>query len=351
MCLFVLDEAHNIKTPKAKRTKSIIAAGKYAPYRRILTGTPVAQGPFNIYAQLRFLDNQFWVNRGIRTFAEYKAHFGIWELASEVLKERGYDPGFDRLMSYKNLEELNKHLSEITDRVLKDDALDLPPKLFSKRYFEMSQRQTELYNQLKTQFIADLDGEEVDGELAIVRLTRFQQIVCGYVRTMGDGDIQNPIRMIDNYNPRIDCLKEVCDQVEGQCLIWARYTKDVDQIMELLGDEAVRYDGTIPDDEAEKNKLKFQSGEAKWFVGTAAKGGQGLTLHMAKTVIYYSNSFKLLDRLQSEDRAHRAGMDNHPVNYIDICCPESVDTKIISNLRNKVDVASQITGDKIKAWI
>ena len=145
VCLFVLDEAHNIKTPKAKRTKSIIAAGKYAPYRRILTGTPVAQGPFDVYAKLRFLDNQFWVNRGIRTFAEYKAHFGIWELASEVLKERGYDPGFDRLMSYKNLEELNKHLSEITDRVLKDDALDLPPKLFSKRYFEMSQKQTELY--------------------------------------------------------------------------------------------------------------------------------------------------------------------------------------------------------------
>jgi len=351
VCLFVLDEAHNIKTPNAKRTKSIIAAGKYAPYRRILTGTPVAQGPFDIYAQLRFLDSKFWVNRGIKTFTEYKAHFGIWDLRVDVLKEEGWDPGFDKLISYKNLDELNGYLSEITDRVLKDDVLDLPPKLFSKRYFEMSPKQAALYKQLKNEYIAELDGEEVDGELPIVRLTRFQQIVCGYVRTMGDGDIENPIRMIDNYNPRLDCLAELCGQVEGQCLIWARYTKDVDQIMALLGDDAVRYDGTIPDDEAEENKLKFQRGEAKWFVGTAAKGREGLTLHMAKTVIYYSNTFKLLDRLQSEDRAHRSGMDKHPVNYIDICCPESVDSEIINNLRNKIDVASQITGDQIKDWI
>ncbi len=215
----------------------------------------------------------------------------------------------------------------------------------------MTYEQERLYKELAISFIADLDGEEVDGELAIVRLTRFQQIVCGYVRTAGDEHTESPIRLIGNRNPRIECLAEVCEQVVGQAIIWARYRMDINQIMELLGDDAVRYDGSITDDEAEKNKLKFQRGEVKWFVGTAAKGGEGLTLEMAKTVIYYSNTFKLLDRLQSEDRAHRAGMDEHPVNYIDICCPESVDMKIIHNLRNKIDVASQITGDRLKDWL
>ncbi len=349
--LMVLDESHNIKTAKAKRTQSIVAAGKYARYRRILTGTPVSKGPFDIYPQLRFLDNNFWKDRGIFNYAEYKTYFGVWELREDVRRTRNYDPGFDRLLEYKNIEQLNIWLKEITDRILKEDVLDLPSKLYSKRYFEMTDKQLSLYKELKENFIAELDEEEVDGELAIVRLTRFQQIVCGYVRTMGDEDEENPIRMIDDTNPRINCLAEVCEQTVGQCLIWARYIKDVDQIMELLGDEAVRYDGTVSPDQCEINKGIFQRGEAKWFVGTAAKGGQGLTLHMAKTVIYYSNTFKLLDRLQSEDRAHRIGMDNHPVNYIDICCPESVDEKIISHLRNNVDVASQITGDELKEWI
>ncbi len=349
--LMVLDESHNIKTAKAKRTRSIISAGKYAPYRRILTGTPVSKGPFDMYPQIRFLDNNFWKTRGIFNYAEYKAYFGEWELRQDVMKTRHYDPGYDKLIRYKNLDQLSIWVKEITDRILKEDVLDLPPKLYSKRYFEMTEKQGDLYEELKKNFIAELDGEEVEGELAIVRLTRFQQIVCGYVRTMGDDDIENPIRMIDDINPRIECLAEVTEQTVGQCLIWARYTKDVDQIMELLGDEAVRYDGKITADQAEINKLIFQKGDAKWFVGTAAKGGQGLTLHMAKTVIYYSNSFKLLDRLQSEDRAHRSGMDNHPVNYIDICCPESVDMKIINHLRDNIDVASQITGDKLKEWI
>ncbi len=349
--LMVLDESHHIKTAKAKRTKSIIAAGKYAPYRRILTGTPVSKGPFDVYPQLRFLDDNFWKNRGIQNYAEYKAYFGEWEMREDVKKTRHYDPGFDRLIRYKNLDELNGYLAEITDRILKEDVLDLPPKLYSKRYFEMTDKQQNLYNELKRNFIAELDGEEVDGELAIVRLTRFQQIVCGYVRTMGDEDEENPIRMIDDVNPRINCLAEVCEQTVGQCLIWARYTKDIDQIIELLGDEAIRYDGTISADQCEINKMIFQRGEAKWFVGTAAKGKEGLNLSMAKTVIYYSNSFMLLDRLQSEDRPHRPGMDDNPINYIDICCPESVDVKIIAHLRDNVDIASQITGDKLREWI
>jgi SNF2 family DNA or RNA helicase len=121
--------------------------------------------------------------------------------------------------------------------------------------------------------------------------------------------------------------------------------------MDLLGKDAVRYDGSVDEDQAERNKLAFQAGDAKWFVGTAAKGGPGLTLTQAKTMVYFSNSFKLIDRLQSEDRAHRAGMDEHPVNYIDIVANNTVDEQIVTNLRNKRDIASTIQGDEWKEWI
>ena len=351
VCLFVLDEAHNIKTAAAKRTKSIVAAGKYAVYRRIMTGTPISNSPFDIYPQIRFLDNNFWKDRGIHTYAEFKQHFGVWRLREEVKREKGYDPKYDQLLSYKNLDQLKGWIDEVTDRVTKDEVLDLPPKLYQKRYYALSSAQEALYNELRDEYIAELNGELIDGSLAIVRLLRLQQIICGYVKTETDDLDDEPVRLIGNSNPRIECLRDVCEQVTGQCLIWARFRKDVDQIMEILGDDAVRYDGTITDDQAEQNKKLFQLGKKKWFVGTASKGGPGLTLHMAKTVIYYNNSFKLIDRLQSEDRAHRAGMDEHPVNYIDICCHDTVDDKIIKNLRSKVDIASKLTGDELKEWL
>lgn len=121
--------------------------------------------------------------------------------------------------------------------------------------------------------------------------------------------------------------------------------------MDLLGNRAVRYDGSVDEDQSEKNKLAFQRGDADWFVGTAQKGGPGLTLTQAKTMVYYSNSFKLIDRLQSEDRAHRAGMDEHPVDYIDLVANGTVDEPIIENLRGKKDIIDMVLQDEWKEWI
>lgn len=345
---YVLDEAHHIKTPGAKRTKSVVASARYAHYRRILTGTPVAQGPFDVYSQIRFLDRDFWLRRGLGSFQAFKQYFGVWLTRDECMAQRGYDPGFDKLIAYKNIPQLEKWLSEITDRKLKEDVLDLPPKLFSKRYFEMTSDQQRIYEKLRDEYELEIDkGEVEEVELAIVRLLRMQQIACGYVAV----DSEEPVRMIGNRNPRLELLQEICADLPHQCTIWARFTKDIDQICSALGEEAVRYDGTISDDECAENQAAFKRGEKKFIVANPAKGKEGLTWHMAKTVIYYSNSFKLIDRLQSEDRAHRAGMDKNPVHYIDLVAHGTVDKHIVESLRSKYNIAAQITGDRLRDWI
>lgn len=346
--LYVLDESHNIKSPNAKRTKSIIASGKYATKRRVLTGTPVSIGPFDLYSQVRFLDPDFWKKKDIGGSVAFRRHFGEWFTRDDCKKLHGYDPGYDKLVRYKNIEQLEGWLTEITDRVLKIDVLDLPPKLYSKRYVEMLPAQKAIYDELKEEFIYEFeDGGIIDGELPIVRLLRFQQIVCGYVPT-GEDD---SMRMLGDKNPRIQTLEEIRDETHQPAIIWARFTEDINQIMHLLGDKAVRYDGQVDEDQCEINKQRFQGGDVQWFVGTAQKGGPGLTLHQAKTTIYYSNSFRLIDRLQSEDRNHRAGMDNNAVNYIDLVCPNTVDERIVENLRDKKDIASQLLGDDLMDWI
>jgi SNF2 family DNA or RNA helicase len=345
-CLYVLDESHNIKAPGAKRTKSIIAQSKYAKYKRLLTGTPISHGPFDVYSQVRFLDEDFWKRRGIYTFAEYKSYFGEFYTRAQCELDKGYDPGFDKLLRYKNLDKLNEWLSEITDRVLKDDVLDLPPKLYTKRYFEMSSEQKSIYNELKEELMVQIGDDLITAELPIVKLLRFQQISCNYLPS---GE-EEPVHKISKTNPRLQVMEGIRDETFHPVIVWARFREDVNQLMDILP-RAVRYDGAVDDDEAERNKMAFQAGDAQYFVGTAQKGGPGLTLTQAKTVVYYSNSFRLIDRLQSEDRAHRAGMDEHPVNIIDIVGCDCVDEHIVTNLRDKRDIATIIQGDEWKDWI
>lgn len=352
-CIYLMDEAHAIKTPGAKRTKALVASGKYAPYRRILTGTPVAQGPFDLYSQLKFVDEDIWKRHDLDSFRVFKFHFGDWFTRADCQELHGYDPGYDKLVRYKNIEELNRILASVSSRVTKDEVLDLPPKLYSTRYFDLSPEQDSLYRQLRDEFEAELEsGARIDGNLAIVRLLRLQQIVSGYAAT---DDEDNPVQLIGTRNPLMELVEETCDGIAHPGIIWCRFTKDIDQVMDRLGKLAVRYDGTISDDECERSKIAFQKGDAQWFVGNPQKGKEGLTLIQARTVMYPTNSFKLIDRLQSEDRAHRIGQE-HPVDYLDFegrlrDGSPTVARHIIKALKRKFDIAAQITGDQLREWL
>ena len=380
----VLDEAHAIKTPGALRTKAILSSGKYVTTRRILTGTPVAQGPFDVYSQMKFLDEDFWKKRGIYTFTAFKQHFGVWT--------KGFGQGrqFDVLEEYKNLDELYEILQGTSSRVLKEDVLDLPPKLYSKRYFEMSPEQCRLYNEMKRDFSVEIErvdakpcsfcsgrgtleydagewgtleepcadcrgsGLEVDiidATLPIVRLLRMQQITCGYLPT---NEEDGSFHLLGNSLPRLDSLVEWAEPLGHKAIVWSRFSKDIDLIMDALGSKAVRYDGKIDEDACERSKNAFQKGDAQFFVGNPAKGATGLTLHAARSMFYYTNNFKLIDRLQSEDRAHRIGQE-HPVGYTDLVAlcdgAPTVDNNIVTALRAKLEIASIINGDRLKEWL
>jgi SNF2 family DNA or RNA helicase len=352
-CLYVLDESQNIKAPGAKRTISLVASGRYAKYKRILTGTPIGGGgPFDIYAQIKFLDEHFWKPHGFADYNVFKRHFGVWFTAEDCKRLNGYDPGYDKLEEYVHLDQLAAIVGTVSDRVLKTDVLDLPPKVFSKRYYELNSEQTRVYNELVDNYEAEFkDGARVDGQLAITRLLRLHQVCCGYAQT----DDEEPSRLLGNNNPLLDCVEEEAKSSTSQGIIWARFSRDIDQVMDALGKRAVRYDGKVSDDEAERNKQAFQAGDIQWFVGNPQKGGTGLTLIQARTMMFMSNSFKLIERLQAEDRAHRFGL-TWPVDYIDFVGTlpgnkQTISGKVITALRKHYDIARQITGDELREWI
>jgi hypothetical protein len=352
--LMVCDESTKIKSPNAKRTRSVCLFGKKIQYKRILTGTPAHNSPFDVYSQIKFLDWDYWKERGWSTFAAFKAYFGIFEkIEVQQANKRG---GTDKrevsiVVGYRHLEQLKAATDEVASRVTKDEVLDLPPKLYSKRYFELTPEQQRLYKEVRDEFITFLDGEMVTAPLIITRMLRLQQITCGYLPT----DDEKLIRL--EKNPRLDCLTEWMEALDHQAIIWCRFREDINWIMERHGDLCYRYDGLVGTDDRMKAKQGFQAGERQFFVANPAAGGMGLTLHAAKSVLFYSNSYSPEDREQAEDRAHRIGQDGlmlggkYGVHYTDLAGWGTVDSKIIASLRNKFNVARQITGDVAKDWL
>ncbi len=361
-CLYVLDESQRIKTPGAKRTKRILGSREAAQYRRILSGTPVANTPFDVYSQLKFLEPTVWLKYGISSFAAFKSYFGVWE-TWETKDERQYP----KCVAYRNLEILAQETARLGSRVTKDQVLDLPPKLYSKRYFELTKTQADLYNQVRDEYLLDLETGQLTIMLAIVRLLRAQQVVCGYFPTSDD----NPtLRHIPGANPRVDLLGEICDDLPHSAIIWCRFREDVQLVAQKLGKRCVVVDGSVPSQKRGPLLDAFQKREIQFMVANPACIGTGVTLTAARTVVYYSNSFNYEHRSQSEDRAHRIGQE-HPVNYVDIVAMlpdaqgvlsdkkdgrflsggETIDSRIIESLRKKSDVASLITGDNMREWI
>lgn len=352
---YVLDESVSIKTPGAKCTMRIVRTAYRAKYRRILDGYPSPKGAFDMYSQLQFLDNDFWKRHGWDNFAMFKSYFGVYEAAYGKGQQE-----FEKLIGFAHLEELNKIIAPASTRLLKQDVLDLPPKIYQSRYFELTPKQRELYDAMEEEYRVWLTSDTlVTANLAMVRELKLQQISCGYL-PVGEGE---PIHMIEGRNPRLDALEDFMETNNEKTIIWARYRLDIQLITELMTRKAnrfkfVTYTGDTDDDDRIRAKQEFQKGDVLYFLATPAAAGIGLTLHAAHNAVYYSNSYNLRHRKQSEDRAHRDGL-RHPLNIIDILGVNTRDKKIMLNLCGKMDTGDVILGDarshdlrsQLKSWI
>ena len=357
--LLVVDESSVIKNPKAQRTKNLLKLSVHAKYRRILTGTPVTQGPLDLFTQFSFLDAH------ILHTSSYYAFRNRYAVMKEI---RTAGRSFQTVVGYQNIEELQKLISPHSYLVKKSECLDLPEKLYTKRYVTLSESQQKLYNSLKKDIVVELNGMVMSAPLALTKILRLQQIVGGFfvpdeeawmcdeLYEMNDITDYKP-KPIDKVNPRVESLIDLLGETGDKAIIWARFRSEIDaiskRIREEFGDKAVvEYHGGIEPSKRNDNVTNFQNDpEVRYFIGHVQAGGKGLTLHAASTVVYFSNNFSLEDRLQSEDRAHRIGQTKN-VTYIDIIAQNTIDEKIVKALRDKKEIADVITeAGSVADWI
>ncbi len=338
--LMAIDESTSIKNPMAKRTKNILALAPETKYRRIMTGSPVTKNPLDLFSQCYFLD-PFHLNH--ESYYSFRMRYAVMKTAHIAGRKIQLVAGF------RNLGELSEKLQPFSYRVLKEDCLDLPEKIYMKRQIKLTKEQDKVYEQMKKEALAVLNGKTVTTVNALTQLMRLHQITCGHF-TSDDGSTQ----MIKNN--RVDELMDVLDEIEGKAIIWAHYQYDIQNIMKEVEKvhgpgSIVDYYGKTPQEQRQPNIKKFQSDpKCRFMVGTPSTGGYGITLTAANTVIYYSNGYDLEKRLQSEDRAHRIGQKKS-VTYVDLICEETVDEKIVKALRKKINIASEVLGEELKSWI
>jgi|TARA_R100000093_G_scaffold70596_1_gene44115 SNF2 family DNA or RNA helicase len=340
--LMTVDESTTIKNRKAKRTKAICKIGRGCIMRRILTGFPVTRSPMDLYSQMDFLDP------GILGFKSYFAFQGRYAV---VQRRTMGAHSFNHIVGFRRLDELTEKLKNYSYRVRKEDCLDLPDKVYIKRNIELTKEQNDAYVQMKHLALARLNnGELSTTKNVLTQIMRLQQICCGHL-TDDNGNVH---KIKSN---RLSSLLDICDEIQGKAIIWATWTMDIRSITEALRDRfsvlsVSSLHGETPDSERQKIVESFQDrqSELRFLVGHPRTGGFGLTLTAATTVIYYSNSYDLELRLQSEDRAHRIGQTNK-VTYVDLISPSTVDEKIVRALRSKINIADQILGEQSREWL
>ena len=342
--MMAIDESTTIKTPSAKRPKNIGSVSRYAYYKRIMTGSPVTKSPLDLYSQCEFLNEELLGHSSYYTFRARYANM-------QTINVGGRSVNIVRPNnSYRNLGELSDIVSKFSYRILKEDCLDLPDKVFEKRIIEMTPEQQRAYTTMRQMALAELDGKLCSTVNVLTQLLRLHQITCGHLKT-DDGSVTHL------KNNRLTELMSLLEETEGKVIIWATYVSDIENIVVELkkayGEAStVAYYGAVDPRVRQKQITLFQekNGPTRYFVGNPQTGGYGITLTAANTVVYYSNSYDLEKRLQSEDRAHRIGQTNK-VTYVDLICEKTVDEKIVKALRNKVNIANEILGEDLKDWI
>ena len=352
-CMLVCDESSRLKNPDSNQSKKMLRYSRYADVKRIMTGTPYTTGPFDIWGQVRVLGPDLL---GPKTYTEFRTRYGLFtkEWVTVTTKRGVIEKPYLKLEQYRNIPDLKARVEPFSSRKTKEECLDLPPKVYVHHELDMSSKQELLYRTLEAELYLMLEHEGRLEELitpnVLSLFVRLQQIAGGYV-LHGENLIE-----INKKNERLDLAVELVNDIVdsgNQVVIWSRYQHEIDAIIDgVVKSGRLDYTelhGRVKTQDKEAAIDDFQSGRCKILVGNQA-AGIGITLNKGSYMIYYSNSFSLDHRLQSEDRIHRIGQVNK-CTYIDISMRNTIDGYIRTRLLENYDIATQLTGDVLKKWI
>jgi len=397
----VIDECTAIKNPDAKRTMNIIRGLSVCKYRGksvisciplsvkriILTGTPITNSPFDLWAMFEFLKPGFFN----RSYYSFKAHYGLekrvemWQgavqravtmpLKPEEIKEIRSAEGDDYYsvcakygikesdvayikehpdcsVPYKHLDELKEAINKDAFFVSKDECLDLEPKIYKRRVIQMDDEQMRLYNELEQVYLTEFKDQEVSVLNKVVLYTRLSQICGGFLPYEDDETGVKTATSIGS-NPKADALIEELQLCDYPCIVVTRFTAEAQYLYDAIQKKFPNltiglYIG--PRKEPKDVIEQFKAGYVHILIANERMISKGHNLQNAHNVFFFSNSYSLEDREQTEDRIHRMGQ-NEKCLYMDLIMFGTIDMKVYAALKAKKRILDYFRDTSIEATL
>ena len=362
--LAVLDESHYVKSTRAKRSKKAWELRDISARRMCLTGTPIANTPLDLFSQLEFLGKGF---SGFKKWEEFKRFHAVTERS---------DSGFEKLVALQNLPFVQERLARYSFIIRLKEALpELPDKVYDVEECEMNPQQAQVYNDLATHMIAEIEGmleAAGDNKMVVVnnilvKLLRLAQITSGFLNVPAIVDesgatVQAASTEFFEPVPKLQHLRKMIAEhrdtsPNSKVLIWACFRPDLGRIEDVLtndGHKVVCFHGGTPDDKRQAGVHAFNHDpETRIFIGNPAAGGTGLNLlgyppgqvdyeTNCDWEIFFSQNWSAIERAQAEARAHRRGTRN-PVRITDLVVPGTVDETTRARVKSKRKTAMSVS--------
>lgn len=317
--MIALDEGHKCKDPTSIQGKALLKLN--AETMISMTGTPLMNNPLDLYIHLK------WLGYEKHAFYSFKQHYCVF----------GGFGGY-QIVGYKNLDQLKVQFEDIMLRRLKKEVLDLPDKLYSTEYVEMTKNQTKIYKEVFSDISSNID-KVASAINPLAELIRLRQ-ATGYTGILSS-TIQESAKL-----DRLDELLEEIIANGNKAIIFSNWTAMTNPVYERLS----KYNPAIITGET-KNRVaeqdKFMNDDScKVIIGTVGAMGTGLTLTAANTVIFLDEPWNKAIKDQAEDRAHRIGTKEN-VNIITIICKNTIDERIHDIVEQKGKMADLLVDGKL----
>lgn len=329
----IIDESAKLKNPETDLTKTYFLLAPYFVKRVIMTGTPVANRPYDIWAQIYFLDQ----GKSLGTdFEEFKKNTDLSnKLGSNPILQNEFE---------RTIEQIHEKIKCFTVRETKDSGIiTLPDKVYIREEVRLGDKQADFYQRIREDLKIEVmqNGQLVvdDSAATVKRLLRLIQAVS------------NPRLVDDSFSgesAKEAVLFELVQRIVSngeKCIVWTAFIDNVNYFYQKYRDYGcVRIHGGMKISDRNRSVEKFKLDDYNILFATPASAKEGLTLTMANHVIFYDRSFSLDDYLQAQDRIHRISQKR--TCYIhNIIANDTIDEWIDILLEAKQNAAKLSQGD------
>lgn len=329
----ICDESHRIKTPTSKCSRYLSRLGKVVPHRYLVTGTPLAENPTDVYAQYKFLDPSIFGTN----FGNFRDEY---EVIDPILTARIGHRILDKNNPYKNLDQLREKMFSCAFYI--ESSVELPEQTDIVRKFAMPDKTEKLYHQMMKEKVAEMNGLWLESNNALTTVLRLQQITSGYACVENIETKEKKIINVDN--ARREELKTLLEEFPEHepIVVFAHYKKDLKNIRKACDELGYSYSEVSGSVDTLK---EWKSGKTRILGVQYSSGSESIDLTRAKYCVYYSLTQRLALYEQSRKRIHRPGQTRPVVYYHLIETMKkgfTIDQRIYEALKSKKDIVEYI---------